>query len=378
MIVPNYYYVIVGGGLAGLQLALRLKEDIFFKGKKIAIIDPSNKSENDKTWCFWEKGNGNWDNIISRKWSKASFISENTKQDLDLAPYNYKMLRSIDFYNYALKELKQSSEIFFIADEISRIDPVTRAAIGKKDQYTATHFFDSRPPENLNKKKKTNLIYQHFKGWTIETSEDSFNSEAFTMMDYRLPHENSTSFHYVLLISSTRALVEFTFFTPFISEENIYDPYLEKYISEILNIQDYKILDTEYGVIPMTDYPFQKDNSKYITKIGTAGGWVKASSGYSFKNTEKKTTQIIENIKKGFPPTHELYERKFQFYDRIFLDVLSKRNEIGPQLFEKFYTKNAIQDIFKFLDEETGLREDLKIMASLYHPQFLKSFFNKL
>ena len=52
MLVPDYYYVIVGGGLAGLQLASRISNDIFFKGKKIAIIEPSAKVENDKTWCF--------------------------------------------------------------------------------------------------------------------------------------------------------------------------------------------------------------------------------------------------------------------------------------------------------------------------------------
>ncbi len=61
MITPDYYYVIVGGGMAGLQLAYRIHNDLFFKGKKIAIVDPNNKTENDKTWCFWEKNSGEWD-----------------------------------------------------------------------------------------------------------------------------------------------------------------------------------------------------------------------------------------------------------------------------------------------------------------------------
>ncbi|MCM4157650.1 lycopene cyclase family protein [Gramella sp. AN32] len=378
MIVPDYYYVIVGGGLAGLQLALRLQEDLFFKGKKIAIIDPSDKAENDKTWCFWEKGSGDWDALIHQKWSKARFISENVQKKLDLQPYNYKMLRSLDFYKDASEKLEKTSEIYFITDEILKIDPVTRTAIGKNNTYTATHFFDSRPPQNLKISNKINLIFQHFKGWSIKTEDAFFEPSEFTMMDYRIRHEDSTSFIYVLPITATKALVEFTFFTPFISEKDIYDEYLEKYISEILKIKKYQVEETEYGVIPMTDYPFQKDHSKHVTKIGTAGGWVKASSGYSFKNTEKKTKQIIENIKKGVNLTTDLYDKKFQFYDKIFLDVLSKRNDLGAQLFEKFYTKNSIQEIFRFLDEETGLSEDIKIMFSLYHPQFVKSFFNKL
>ena len=128
----------------------------------------------------------------------------------------------------------------------------------------------------------------------------------------------------------------------------------------------------------MTDYPFHKFNTDYLTRIGTAGGWVKASSGYSFKNTEAKVEQLIDNIKSGVRPSANLMNKKFQRYDAIFLDVLEKRNDLGESLFTKFYTKNSIQDIFRFLDEETSFSEELKIMMSLYHPQFLKSFFKKI
>ena len=45
MITPDYYYIIVGGGLAGLQLALEIRNNIFFKGKKIAIIEAKNRDK---------------------------------------------------------------------------------------------------------------------------------------------------------------------------------------------------------------------------------------------------------------------------------------------------------------------------------------------
>ena len=53
----QYDYIIIGNGLAGFQLALALSQDTFFDNKKIALIDKSDKTENDKTWSFWEKGN---------------------------------------------------------------------------------------------------------------------------------------------------------------------------------------------------------------------------------------------------------------------------------------------------------------------------------
>lgn len=378
MITPDYFYAIVGGGLAGLQLAYQISNDVFFKGKKIIIIDPSDKTENDKTWCFWEKGKGNWDHLIHKSWSKAEFISSEAKETLDLKPYSYKMLRSLDFYNFIKEKLERSEDITFVKDEILKIDQITRTAIGKNSQYTATHFFDSRPPEQYLKDKKSAKIYQHFKGWKIRTENGNFDERKFTMMDYRIKYQNSTSFTYVLPVSKNEALIEFTFFTPFTVKDAEYDKYLQRYISEILKIDDFKVTEIEKGMIPMTDFPFHKGNTEHLTKIGTAGGWVKASSGYSFKNTEKKIDLLINNIKSGLQPSHNLQSKKFRKYDAIFLDVLEKRNDLGEELFTKFYTRNSIQDIFRFLDEETKISEDLKIMKSLFHPQFLKSFFKKI
>ncbi|MFV8224720.1 lycopene cyclase family protein [Christiangramia aquimixticola] len=378
MITPDYFYVIVGGGMAGLQLALRISEDIFFKGKKIAIIEPSEKSLNDKTWCYWESRPGRWDDLIYKQWQHGKFVTTDISKDLDLEPYSYKMLRSIDFYNYARETLDAKNEFSFIKDEVSAIDSVTRTAKGKIDNYTATHFFDSRPPIDYKKDSAASLIYQHFKGIHIKVNENTFDPRKFTMMDYRVKHKQNTCFTYVLPFTATEALIEFTYFTPQLTEETIYDKKLEKYISTILGISEYEILDSEKGVIPMTDYTFTASNTKHITKIGTAGGWVKPSTGYSFKSTEKKVERVIENIKAGKRPSHKLLNLKYQRYDAIFLDVLEKRNDLGESLFTKLYTKNNIQDIFKFLDEETSSSEDLRIMLSLYHPQFLRSLLNKL
>lgn len=374
----NYYYVIVGGGLAGLQLALEFSRDLFFKGKSIAIIDPNLNNPVKKTWCFWEKGKGKWDDIVIKDWDKAKFISSTTNKSLELSPYSYKMIRSVDFYSKVKKELEATGDFHFIEDEIINIDPVKMKAEGQKRGYTATHFFDSRITSEYLEDPKSSKIFQHFKGWIIETEKPQFDSSVFTMMDYRLKFKKSTSFTYVLPLSENKALVEFTFFTPFLTEEAIYDEYLKNYIKNILKIENYKITDTEKGVIPMTDYQFHLDSIPEITKIGTGGAWVKGSTGYSFKHTEKKVTQIIKNIHAGKAPSKDLTKKRFSLYDGIFLDVLERKNDLGEDIFSKFYTQNTPQEIFKYLDEETSLSEEIKIMNSLFHPEFIKSFFRKI
>ncbi len=374
----NFNFIIIGGGLAGLQLALQLSRDRFFEQKTIAIIDPSPKTENDKTWCFWEKGTGQWDPIITKSWDKSRFISSEKNIELNLEPYKYKMLRSLDFYNTAKSELLALENFHFIEDEIVRIDKASMVAFGKKESYGAIHIFDSRiSPEYLEDPKATK-IFQHFKGWVIETEKPKFDPCEFTMMDFRLKYKETTSFTYVLPISPTKALIEFTLFTACLIEDKVYDEYLENYIKNILKITTYKITETEKGVIPMTDFPFHKESTSKITKIGGAGSWIKGSTGYSFKHTEKKVNRIIENLKAGKEPSDGLLSMRSRIYDAIFLDVLNQKNEMGELIFSNLYSKNSIVEIFKYLDEETSISEEIKIMRSLYHPQFIKSFFRKI
>lgn len=373
----NYDYLIIGGGLAGLQLALEFGTDRFFEQKTFAVIDPSTKDSNDKTWCFWEQGAGKWDSIIYKSWDRGLFISSEKNIELDLLPYTYKMLRSLDFYNYIRSRLKDLPNVTFITDEIESIDEASCIAYGRKNSYSALHIFDSRVTGDYLNDPESSTIFQHFKGWKITTNKACFDPEIFTMMDYRLKYKGSTSFTYVLPVSPTEALIEYTFFTPFLTEEAIYDQQLKTYIKTFLNIEEYQITETEQGIIPMTTFPFHKDSTPKITKIGTAGSWVKGSSGYSFRLTEKKVTQIISNIKKGVEPGAHLTSKKFRWYDAIFLDVLVRNNEMGEDIFSKLYSKNSPQEIFKFLDEETTVSEDLKVMFSLYHPQFIRSFFRK-
>ena len=381
MISNQFDYIIIGSGLAGLQLALSLSRDEYFQNKKIALLDKSSKTENDKTWCFWEQGEGKWESIIHKSWSAGEVITSNKQIYFKLEPYRYKMIRSIDFYNYVLAELNKFSTVEFIHEEVITAEEIenTVTVSTSNNTYQAAQVFDSRIPEEYFSNQKDYInIFQHFKGWMIETEEPVFTPDKFTMMDYRLKWKNSTSFTYVLPISPTKAFVEYTFFTPFTTDENVYDEQLKTYIEKYLQLNQYKITETEKGIIPMTNFPFHRYHSNRITKIGTAGGWVKASTGYSFKHTEKKIEKLLKNIKQKKAFHHDLYDAKFQYFDKIFLKVLEEENEKGEWIFENFYAKNSIQQVFQYLDEETTMAEDLKIMGSLFSSAFIRAFLKSL
>ncbi len=376
----HFDYIIIGNGLAGLQLALKMAEDVFFESKSIALIDASEKRANDKSWSFWEIGNGQWDAIVQKSWNHAQVITPEKSLDLGLQPYTYKTIRSIDFYNHAKGILTQKSNFHFIIDKVVSLNSgKTVQVITERKQVSAGHVFDSRIPEAYfsSENKHTNIL-QHFKGIFIKTATPQFNPSKFTMMDYRLKDGNQTSFTYVLPFSKTEALVEFTYFTSEIVDESTYDRYIKDYISDFLKVKEYTVTETEQGIIPMTTFPFESYSTDHVTKIGTGGSWVKASTGYSFKHTEKKVAKIIDNLKNNKLPSQNLFKKKYKFYDKIFLKVLKDENSKGEWIFQQFYSKNSVQTMFRFLDEESTFAEELKIMMSLFSWSFIKAFFKTL
>lgn len=365
----DYDFGIIGAGAAGLQLLHAMLDEPSLNEKRIILIDKESKDEHDRTWCFWELRRGRWDEIVSHSWEEGCFITGKGQVDLNLSPYVYKMIRSGDFYDLARERLTGTDQVTWIQADVRSVGKVNeKPVILLEDgtQLTVGYLFDSRLDKGFFQENDRHFrVWQHFKGWIIETEQDVFTPERFTMMDYRLKHGETTSFTYILPFTTRRALVEFTFFSPDVVEEEVYDNRLQEYMERILKIGDaYRITESEKGVIPMTDYPFHHASSSGHLRIGTAGSWVKPSSGYSFKNAERKARQVVMNLKSGRPPDSGLLSRRHRYYDRLFLDQLYRHNEEGESLFEIMYTRNDIQSIFRFLDEETTFDEEVAIMRT--------------
>jgi len=128
----------------------------------------------------------------------------------------------------------------------------------------------------------------------------------------------------------------------------------------------------------MTCFPFFKKNSENILNIGSAGGWSKPSTGYTFKNIDKHTTRIIEFLKRDISFKKFMSKDRFWFYDLIFLDVLFYKNHLGKKLFTDMFRKNNSKTIFKFLDNKSNFIEEFKIMLSFPKPIFLTAVLNRL
>ena len=69
-------------------------------------------------------------------------------------------------------------------------------------------------------------------------------------------------------------------------------------------------------------------------------------------------------------PKHT-FKKRFNLYDSIFLHVLQKKKMHGEDLFALLFKKNKPQQVLKFLDNETSLNEELRIMNTVPLSKFL-------
>ncbi len=377
--MKHYHYIFTGAGLSALMTVYEMILSGKFQDKSILLLDENRKKTNDRTWCFWDTEDS-FQNLAHTKWDSAWFKTDTFERKLDLKPYKYNMIKGLDFYNLVFDLISKQENIHFVNQKIIDFEELGEHCIVKteSENYTCNKIFNSIFNWELVKNQnKYPLLQQHFIGWFIKSKEAVFNKEIATFMDFSVEQKGNTRFMYVLPTSTNEALLEYTLFSKELLSKPEYEKEIQKYLQK-LGISEYEILEKEQGNIPMTCYPFWKHNTKNILNIGSIGGWTKASTGYTFKNTTKKAKQLVQflEVNSNFIKFHK--RDKFWFYDLLLLDILDKKNQLGFSIFSSMFQKGNTSLIFKFLDEETSFFEDLKVIWKCPKGLFIKALLRRI
>lgn len=390
-----------GAGLSGLTLAMELLRYPAFQSKKIILIDRDAKDRNDRTWCFWAEKGAEMPPVLYKTWDYCHFYGPGFASKLDLAPYRYHMIRSADFYHWARETLQQHANVRFVQASIQSWEADTGLVYTTAGNFQADHIFNSAfIPHSLL--APSNALYpnpgftgqdtperpsqmpihllQHFKGWMIETESPVFDPESATLMDYRIEQHGQTRFVYVLPFSPQRALVEFTVFSDTLCEPLAYDQALQDYISRFLGISDYRVAETETGIIPMSDFHPETLQEGRVVHIGTGAGFVKASSGYAFTRTRRKLALFAARwADQGQMDISCLPSPwRFRVYDSVLLRVLQGGDLPGAIVFTRLFSRCAAPAVFRFLDENTGVAAELRLMNVVPKWPFIKAAWKQL
>ena len=375
------HLIFTGSGLSALSLVMRLIDNGVADTHLITLIDKERKEANDRTWCFWEKEDGFFDKVVYRRWKHLEFYSNFFQSPLSIDPYEYKMIRAVDFYKHCFDRIQKHPNIFILNGEVlygeARDGQVqVQLSDGRELVFDNAVGFNSIPSEQKPQPGDVRLL-QHFKGWIIETPTPFFDTNKATLMDFRVSQKEGTSFVYVLPLGASRALVEYTLFTENILPDAEYEGALRDYCEQFLQLKQYVVADEEFGVIPMNNLRYPAEVNGMI-QIGTAGGQTKASSGYTFQFIQKQSAAMAALLEGGEDqPLVKADAWRFRFYDHTLLHILKHRQYPGDKIFATLFRKNPSKRVLRFLDNETTLSEEIKLLWSLPTWPFFKAAIQK-
>lgn len=378
--MKQYDYIFTGSGLSALMTVYKMILSKKFQTKRILLLDENAKQTNDRTWCFWDQKESLWEPSVSKKWNSVVFANSDFTKNLDLHPYQYNKIQGLDFYNQLLELIANQKNIDFAQEKVLAIEESENIVLVKTESqgFSCTTLFNSiYNPALANNQSKYPLLQQHFLGWFIQTETPVFNSEQATFMDFSVEQKGNTRFMYILPTSPTEALLEYTLFSKELLSKEEYEAEIKKYLQQ-LGIAHYNIIEKEIGTIPMTCYPFWKHNTKNVINIGTAGGWTKASTGFTFKNADKKSSELVSFMETHTDGRKFHSKTKFWWYDLLLLDILDQKNETGSAIFSALFEKGNAPLILKFLDEATTFWEDLQVIWKCPKGLFINALLKRL
>lgn len=371
-----YDIVIAGAGASGLLLAYRLCQNQAFANSRILLIDKEIKTRDDRTWCYWEKGQGEWDQLLYTSWQSVRFCADGFSQTEKISPYRYKMLRSSALYGFLHTAIATCTRIERVTAEILQVAERGNAVVvtTTEGEFSGNLGFSSIfPQKEVEGQTAFPYLKQHFIGWFVRTEHAVFDAETPLFMDFRVQQRNNTRFMYVLPFSATEALVEYTLFSETLLEDEEYEREIEQYLMA-MGAGAVQVLEREKGNIPMTCFPFRQLQGRRLMYIGSAGGWTKASTGFAFARISQFTKLLVGHLASGKPPHTFDVSSRYTIYDLIFLDVLHRKNHLGASIFSTMFQKNTFAEVLTFLNETGTIRGDLKIIArSRPRIEFVKS-----
>jgi len=372
-----YDYIFSGLGASNSLIILSLLEDNLLLNKKIAIIEPSLKTINDKTYCFWAYPEDpiviKLRSIIRHEYKNIT-INGGAKQDISTQPYY--LIRSIDLYSLVSKKLENAKiPIFncFVNEIVSSEDYHTLKT--SNGSFKTQHVFNSVISKHEIPNIEEVSLHQSFYGLRVKCNTAQFQDSTFEMMNFNIDQNNYTQFLYTLPYSDKEALIELTRF----GDKKVEIDYAKKLLVEQLNIKlgCYEILDEEIGCIPMTTYLHKPSVYNGVLNTGIHANLIKPSTGYGFKNmfhfAEMVKKEIMQNNAKNLNSISLTKKKRYQFYDTLLLIILLYWPKEGKKIFTKLFSSQHVNTIFSFLDEQTSIAQEINIFKSLPITPFLKS-----
>ena len=375
-----YDIALVGLGASNSLLLLELEKQGLLKDLRVLILESESKWKNDKTYCFWADHTDpifhTLRPLLLKEWTRVEF---NGKQE-ELESMRYGMLESITLYQHTKQLVLKHSNINLVRASLTGLKSEDNgvAVLSDDTSWTARRVYDSRPSK-INEPTGP-LVVQSFVGWRVKTDWPNWDPSQLVLMDFNIPQNDFTQFMYVLPVDEHEALVEVTRFGNEVFPEELAHTHLKSYLLSLEG--PYDVVHEERGVIPMTQHAAQQHPDARIISMGSRGGMIKPTTGYGFKYMFDHAKELVQDLQRQKTLQKDEFWNwslrgitRYYFYDHLLLHILKNKPQWGKEIFTKLFTHRSHEGIFRFLDEKSSIRWELRMFAGLPILKFLWAVF---
>jgi lycopene beta-cyclase len=376
--------IIAGAGCAGLSALWHVLHSAG-RDRRILVVDRDFEPVDDRTWSFWGTPATPFAHLADRTWDQVQvrFPGWESTQQLraprwpgEFPRRSYMRVRRRDYDRAVLDEARRRPNVRFVAQDILGIRDDHDAGVVElpEGEVRAPVVFQSaRLSPDGSTAMVRHPLRQHFGGWEVRTEQPVFDPDVVTLMDFDTRQHDGTSFFYVLPEQPDRALVEHTMFSLDPRPAAFHDHQIRARL-DALGAGDVSIERREYGSIPMEDRALSQRWGDHIWNIGTVGGRTKPTTGYTFQRIHAQTRHLVDGWASGEGPG-PLPDgpARFRFADLALLNILHHHPELGRPIFERLFRTSSIDDVLTFLDEQSTLAADARMVGQLPWAPFLRA-----
>lgn len=385
--------IILGGGCAGLSLAMRLA-DLGEHAPRTMILESRSEYLHDRTWCFWGGPDAEMGELVSHQWHDFAISTLNERIVRRSEAHPYQMIPSDAFYAAAQRKIAQSDRIKLLLGTDVTAEPVKGEGnatalwqlMSEKGPLSAPWIVDTRPQEFsvLNGSTEPQL-WQSFLGSEIVTTAACFDPACADLMDFSFMTSSASSgsimpsqiiFLYLLPLAENRAIIEATVFDRArVSAHELEEP-LQRMIQKRLGATPFTLLRSEHGILPMSTTSPSSSRSGAtmgLVHAGLTAGGARPSTGYAFQRIQQWAKACAESLGKGRGPIQHARDAFIPYaMDALFLRVLDSHPELAPDLFLSLFKKVDPARIVRFMSDQGHLSDYASIITALPRAPFLK------
>jgi len=359
---PDYDVAILGAGLAGLSLAVRLAEPQF-AGMRVLVVDPRTSFGRDRTWSYWALRPHPFAAAVSASWNRWAVVG-NGRDAVQHAPgLRYETIPADALYRVALDRLRAATHIDLrlgVKADAAESPGAVQIQLGANSVRAAVAF-DTRPTPDLGRHGLT----QRFLGQEIETERSVFDPTTAMLMDFRCAQSGAAHFTYVLPTTERRALVEDTWFAPAGLRPPDHRRAIRDYMARQHGVERFDVLFEEQGALPM-DPVFRPRPGRRLQPLGSPGGANRPSTGYAFNAIQARCDVIAADLaakrQPGAPRARPWLVRAM---DSILLRLIEVRPEQAPHIFATLFARCPPGALVRFLNDAGGPADLLAVSAAI-------------